>query len=209
MILTCDQCGSQFERSVKEYNRHKKRGHYKQFCSLKCSSEHLNSNRKRRVQIVKACEHCGNEFLAMTGSKEPRFCSRSCASKGSVTIYRRMKARETSQQNFVHGMPIVTAMIKKREAWKYVELEELLTSQRIPHEFELWLSGTNYLYDLALLEQKVIIEFDGPEHCGEQAYKDRQKAKAAEDQAWTVIRIPVVPNTVISPECIKDFIVYN
>lgn len=112
---------------------------------LQCDHYGKESQRSKKV-VIKECKYCGKEFTTITGAKSSTFCSRSCASKGSVTDYRRDKALEVSRKNFVHGgtqgLEQIANMMKKREGWKYVELKELLNSLDIKHEFEYVLQQT-------------------------------------------------------------------
>lgn len=213
MILQCDHCGNDFHRSTKEVNRHIKRGWDNSYCSQDCAIKHLNTSRGCPVEeIIKECKYCGKEFTTVTGSKSTSFCSRSCASKGSVTDLRRRTSLEVSKKHFlhggIHGLESIARLMKKREGWKYVELEALLKSLDINHEFEFLLPSTNYIYDLALFDQKLLIEFDGPDHKGlKQIAKDKVKEMVATvSGAWNVVRIEVQPSSVIDPMCILSLV---
>jgi very-short-patch-repair endonuclease len=213
MLLQCDHCGVEFQRSKKEINRHIKRGFDKSYCSKACAVTHLNNARDDlKEEVIKQCKYCGKEFTTLTGAKSSSFCSRSCASKGSVTDYRRDKALEVSKKIFVHGgtrgLEHLANMMKKREGWKYVELEELLNSLDIKHEFEYVLPSTNYICDLVLFDQKLLIEFDGPNHkTPKQAADDDVKGMvAAVTGDWNVVRIKVPPSSVIDPACILSLV---
>jgi hypothetical protein len=87
--------------------------------------------------------------------------------------------------------------LKTREAWKYVLLKEVLESEGVLHEFEFLLPGTRRVYDLALLADKTLVEFDGPKGHGYE--DDRVKDRLAREAGWGVLRIPVPANTVIDP----------
>jgi len=84
--------------------------------------------------------------------------------------------------------------LKRREAWKYVELEKRLSGY--PHEFECKIG--DYTFDLTLPVSMVAIEFDGPDHRVE---KQRQMDAKKETQAlmlgYTVLRIAVKRGSII------------
>jgi very-short-patch-repair endonuclease len=58
------------------------------------------------------------------------------------------------------------------------------------------------VFDLALFDAKVLIEFDGPYHHGSQLGVDRTKEEVAANHGFVVIRREVRPATVIDPETI-------
>jgi len=94
-------------------------------------------------------------------------------------------------------------VLKRREAWKYVELKVRL--QDVPHEFECKIG--KYIFDLVLRSAMVAIEFDGPDHKIEkQRDIDTKKANAAVELGYTVLRREVKRATVI-PSCALDGIV--
>jgi len=90
--------------------------------------------------------------------------------------------------------------LKRREAWKYALLEEALAGRS--HEFEYRVG--KYIFDLVLLDTKVLVEFDGGDHQAEpQKSLDKRKDQAAKKAGFMVIRRPVVPVTVIDPSTIE------
>jgi len=91
-------------------------------------------------------------------------------------------------------------VLKLREGWKYAALERQLAGRE--YEFEYELGG--YVFDLALLDRGVLVEFDGPYHeGGAQAEVDEAKDEAAEAAGFIVVRRPVQPAVVISPTTIR------
>jgi very-short-patch-repair endonuclease len=89
--------------------------------------------------------------------------------------------------------------LKRREAWKYAALERVLEGRK--HEFEYKLG--KYVFDLALLDTKTLVEFDGPYHRDpKQKQMDADKEKAAGIRGFVVIRRLVKPAVVIDPETI-------
>lgn len=89
------------------------------------------------------------------------------------------------------------------EGWKYEQLADYLKSKHIAHRFEFVLkthTGKLRFYDLALRDQKLLIEFDGDYHHrnGEACTKrDRAKERLAEKHGWAVMRIRTKSNAVI------------
>jgi len=91
-------------------------------------------------------------------------------------------------------------VLKRREGWKYAALERVLEGR--DYEFEYGLGG--YVFDLALLDVGVLVEFDGPYHeQGEQPDVDEVKDTVAERNGFVVVRRAVQPATVISPTTIQ------
>jgi very-short-patch-repair endonuclease len=74
--------------------------------------------------------------------------------------------------------------LKKREAWKYVVLEKHLQSR--PHEFEFQLG--KWVFDLALLDTNVLVEFDGIYHRSSQLKADAEKDAYAKEHGFLVVR---------------------
>ena len=75
------------------------------------------------------------------------------------------------------------------------------------HEGEAWdlqVVG-DYVYDLALLDHQIIIEFDGPYH-GYRVQEDSEKDIYAESRGWKVKRIPVEPAKVIDRTAVSRVI---
>ena len=130
------------------------------------------------------------------------YCSRECASKGSVTDYRRQRARDTVMNNpawnSVHNAENMARILKQREKPRYVNLKKELTRLGISHEFECCMG--DYVYDLCLAENKIVFEFDEKYHCGKQIQKDSAKTSYAEKLGYTMYRIPVAEGEIIPIE---------
>ena len=168
------------------------------YCSRSCSA--IASNKPRRAkEIVKKCPVCNKDFVSSTKTKASTFCSRSCASKGSMTEYRLEKAKISG---FINASNLISAAeaLKRREAWKYVILEQVLKAR--PHEFEYPLDG--YVFDLALFDTKVLVEFDGDYHkSGKQVGVDAIKNEVAKKAGFMIIRREVVDTKVLGVETIE------
>jgi len=92
--------------------------------------------------------------------------------------------------------------LKQREAWKYAALEKVLREADRDFEFEYQVGG--FVFDLALLDEKVLVEFDGPHHRGDEAERDKHKEKMAKKRGFVVVRREVKAASVISPDTIKE-----
>jgi hypothetical protein len=183
------------------------------FCSRSCVAVYNNSLRGNQIRpIVKTCGFCGGRFNTTTGKAEATFCSRSCASSGSVTEARRIAAKAAGRQNNFtrfsesdrNGMlEVIAKGLKKREQWKYKKLSAFLDWIGESYEIEAVLCGS--IRDLILPVRKIAVEFDGPHHqeveCAKQdAIKDEQAAK----EGWTVIRIKTATRAEIDPATVYD-----
>jgi len=93
-----------------------------------------------------------------------------------------------------------SAVLKRREWWKYAKIDKAL-EWRI-HEFEYPLGG--YVFDLALLDVNVLVEFDGPDHkLIYQKKIDREKESVARSLGFSVVRRDVKPMAIIPISAIK------
>jgi len=200
VTLYCKLCGKRFEIAVGEHNRQAKRGRAHFFCSLSCSARYGNRKRKKRV-VRKECPICKTTFKSDSGAKSATYCCRSCASKGSVTQRRREKARLVGLRNArLHlGVDSIASSLRSREMWKYEKILNFLSSIRERFEVEYVLD--RYIYDLALIDRKMLVEFDSDYHDWEkQKRRDCIKDKIASQNGWSVVRIAVGANDVIEQE---------
>jgi len=194
--VECAFCGRVVDKPSGEVRRNAKLER-SNFCNLSCAAKWSNASRKKK-EIVLACPVCDKPFVTTTKKRAKKFCSRGCASRGSVTKYRREKARETGLANKENLS--VSGGLKTREAWKYALLKKVLKNR--PHEFEFPLE--NRVFDLALLDTKVLVEFDGPYHSIKEIQEDdRKKDQIAEKYGFLVIRRRVDQAVVILPETLN------
>ena len=207
--ITCAYCGKKSLKPAKEIERQKRKGRKKFFCDLSCTAKYKNLDKKKPV-VKKVCPVCGKEFETSTRKKLNRtYCSRSCASKGSVTDYRRSKAREVGrelQKKYPSGsVEQIKKIMVSREKRKYAKIEEYLRKENIKHEFEFILG--NKLYDLALIDLNILIEFDGKDHQlkkGECFENDRLKDQIATKNGWAIKRVQVLNNEIIPVDKVKE-----
>jgi len=208
ILMKCAYCGKEFEASAYEVKRWIGRGRDRFFCGLSCTAKFGNDARgNRRKKICKTCLVCGREFETFTGRHEGMFCSRSCASKGSVTNKRREKAREMGKKNVGSMLDIEVKAkgLRTRESWKYAVVEEFLKNKEEAYKFEFPLE--EWVFDLALLKRKVLIEFDGNYHQDACQRKiDFSKDAAAAKNGWFVIRVKTKESEVISSDIVVGVI---
>lgn len=202
--VKCAQCSKIFPMRRAEWNRQWRKGRTSFFCGLSCAATHANASKIAPV-LRKLCAFCGNEFITKGDRHEAEFCSRSCASKGSVTDFRRQRASESGVANvqYIKEAPYrkVEETLLKRENWKYAEIREYLTRIGLKFQFEYRIE--DHVFDLALLDRMLLVEFDGPEHRhGKGVERDLTKDAEASKFGWRVVRIPVAAKTLVRPSVI-------
>lgn len=171
-----------------------------------CAKSHNQKN--KADNIIKNCDYCNKEFISTTKKRAPKFCSKSCASKGSVTektIQNALKNRKKYPERFYKNMDAISKSLYTREKHKYIELENKLNKRKLQYEFEFCIE--NYVYDLAIIDKRIIFEFDGAGHnkCSV-SKKDKVKEKLAKENGWFVQRIKVQPKEIIAFEKILNYI---
>jgi len=212
MNMKCAWCGKDFVLRNAEYNRAIKMGRHYFFCSLSCVARYRNiSNPCRRRPVIKTCPVCNKEFGAMTGSKSATFCSRSCASRGSITGKRRRTAKRVGLANArnMNTAEAKAASLRSREWWKYNDLAIVLGAIGESHTFEFPIKVDEHIYyvfDLALHSRKILVEFDGEYHRYSKE-QDTQKDKIAQEQGWRVLRVLVPGGHPIPMKVIKNILV--
>ena len=206
--MYCAYCDSIFNLEKKEFNRQKKAGRSDFFCCRSCAAKHNNIPRKNN-EIAKTCPVCYTVFKTKDGHDETTFCSRRCATMGSMTPekYQSMMAGGYKSQEIKPSTAYnISTLLKKREAWKYEKLKDFLEFIKEPYEFEYVLE--QYVYDLALPSRKLLIEFDGDDH-GKKLQRDIDEEKDinARINNWKIIRISVNPNYIIDSEVLHKALV--
>lgn len=192
--FACAWCGNAASKPVGEVRR-SQRLNRKLYCSYTCAGHGNNVSRRAKV-VTRKCPVCATVFQSSTRRRAARFCSRVCASKGSVSDVRR-KAAQLSGQRSVNFLSAADTL-RRRESWKYAALREYLVQQERPHQFELALDGR--VFDLALFDVSILVEFDGPYHQSPgQRATDRRKTAIAKKHGYALVRLKVTPSTVIDP----------
>lgn len=192
--IVCNRCLKEKERRFTEVKRQLAKGTRHFFCSRECANATWSETLTRSEPTVeKMCAYCGQQYSAIVRKGKPTdYCSRSCASKGSVTDYRRQRAAELgSAVPDEKRVDMLSQSLRSREWHKYESVHDLLNDHGIEHEFEFYFEDEPAYFDLALPDQALIVEFDGPCHSnpGEQR-RDREKERLALSYGWDVVRIP-------------------
>jgi very-short-patch-repair endonuclease len=197
----CNTCGDTVIKPLKEYTRSIKRGRMF-YCNNSCAAVFGNRSKIKPI-VEKLCLNCGSKFTTKSDNKESTYCSRECASTHS---YYQSDIRQSAAklQGFLHkeNLSKPHETLKKREAWKYVELKDRLKS--VEHEFEFLLG--DFVYDLMIYDRKLLIEFDAKDHdTYTQRNIDRLKEELARQAGYQLVRISVESSTVI-PGNFIDFL---
>lgn len=204
MNIKCKFCDKTFNILTKEFNRQTKKGRDYFFCSLSCVAKFVKF-KAGIYPVTKCCKYCNKEFPSSTKKKSSVFCSRSCASAGSMTDYRRKKAIEIGNRykhKLDYSLNNVANILRKKEGYKYKFLEGYLLNIQEKHIFEFVVG--QYIFDLCLIDRRVLIEFDSPYHKNpKQQEKDYKKEKCASDNGWCIFRILTKYNMVIPIEKLK------
>ena len=202
--VICAYCEKPFEKTNAEINRSIRTGR-RHLCSLSCTAK-LHNRERRKPSILKSCAYCGSEFVTRTSKHEATFCSRSCASAGSVTDKRRRAAQLAGRRNN-NGNIGAAKGLYGREKYKYEEVRKFLVDLGIRFKFEHRVE--NYVFDLALLDDRVLIEFDGRYHRGKaQQAKDAEKDSVARKHGFIVNRVETESgrDVVYAPALIRNFV---
>src|SRR5208337_2684626 len=123
--VTCAFCGKSVIKPAKEVTRSLKLGR-KLFCNNSCGAKFGNRKRHSYGKIEKQCALCGNLFITTENpNKTGSFYSRSCASKASTSLTeKRIEAARASGRANSKNLLTPAQTLKRREMWKYVELEK-------------------------------------------------------------------------------------
>jgi len=199
--VVCEQCGDTVERPKKEVTRSLKLGR-KQFCDESCAALYNNVSIPR---VTRQCPVCNKTFATKDyGKGSNTFCGRDCSNQMPrrrdtlACIEGRRKAGLKSK----NLLPL-HEVLKRREAWKYVELTKRLRGY--PHEFECKIGS--YIFDLVLLAAMIAVEFDGPDHRIEkQRETDAKKEAQAVRLGYTVLHRQVKRASVIPANALDGIV---
>jgi len=183
---------------------YKLRGRGRVWCP-ECEKLVYNGGARRtfkRKQLTFTCHRCGRTASrdAVEVERSRRrghnlYCGPQCSigkplSKGDI------EGRRSSGKCYGGSMNAIAALARKREGYRYKRLEEALKGRKITFELPIG----RYIFDLALHEEKLLVEFDEPFHQEDGwRFYDAQKDAAAERSGWRVVRLVTVPKTVIDP----------
>jgi very-short-patch-repair endonuclease len=88
--------------------------------------------------------------------------------------------------------------LRRREAQKYELLSVDLTERSIRHQFEYPMEDS--VFDLALPDHRILVEFDGPYHRDEATTaRDHFKDRLAHRHGWAVLRL-LTPPGILGPD---------
>lgn len=210
IILNCCSCGAKFEKAAKEHARQVKKhgGSANFYCSRACTGKATSERQTKPVVVeVRNCLFCGDAFETTTGAS---YCSASCASRGSVTELRRSKAKRMLVDRMADGGQIyaTAASLRSREASKYSLIKSALEKSGELFLFECPLASCGRIFDLALAERGVFIEFDEDYHLNDrQAEDDRLKDLQANALGWEVVRISIPRGAIpIDPSLVMELL---
>lgn len=110
----------------------------------------------------------------------------------------RREAQRQSGLKKTENLISAAECLRRREAWKYTALKEYLKDRRYQFEFEI----ERFVFDLALLDEHILVEFDGSYHGGKQLETDAKKDAAAEAAGFRIVRRTVEEAMVIAPSTI-------
>jgi very-short-patch-repair endonuclease len=87
--------------------------------------------------------------------------------------------------------------LKIREGEKYASLVVTLKQRGVLYEFEYRIGDV--IFDLALLDRKLLVEFDGPYHTWKgQVLRDGEKDQIAKRNGWNLLRVVTETNNIPS-----------
>lgn len=203
--IFCSSCGNSFLKESSEIKRQQKNKGIDVpfYCSLKCQSD---VRRVLKYPVSKICQ-CGKNFETITDAS---YCSRRCASLYSLSESRLNKMLDASKntQFTRDNLNSVSNSLRIREWDKYDLLYHYLRASCISHSFEYCLENTRWIFDLAIHDLKLLIEFDEEYH-DYRVEQDLEKDKAAIEQGWYVVRINVKTATIpYRPILIEHLLVY-
>ena len=208
ITIKCANCSADKDIDRSEYNYQVARGRKNFFCSRTCSAQFNNQKNKKWSKRTQICEYCHKEFETES-HYEVRFCSRECASAGSITDFRRQRMSDggrTAQHLYPVSATNISKLLKVREAWKYENIKSYLDSIDANYEFEYLID--KYVFDLALFDYKTFIEFDGSYHKQDyqQQETDKLKAETASKLGWKVIRVDTDASVVLDASLVSSII---
>lgn len=96
---------------------------------------------------------------------------------------------------------MIANTLRKREWYKYELLDKELNELGFDYGFEYTLG--RFVYDLVVFDERIIVEFDGPEHS---YMNESDKIKEAEKNGYMLFRVKVKPKEVIEPSCVLSIL---
>jgi very-short-patch-repair endonuclease len=176
----CEACGRSFGPGKGEGGERWRRRRY---CSNACYQT-ANRGTNWKVRKVRQCLVCGDDFQREREDHNVVTCPKpECrAAYRKVSGQRRS---ETMRQQYASGEREV-AGARERALWPLLS----------PHGWQWRLRWTDavspFELDFALMDLKLNIEIDGPEHQGQPHYRkrDARRDSELERRGWKILRIP-------------------
>lgn len=207
----CEYCGSHVLKENKELNRIRARG-ARVFCNNVCSGAYAaDSTRKKRFMLTCAC---GAVFESSERARGLQYCSKRCANVYNITERKRENGRAIGAKYgptvgadtlaLLHTTEQAALGLRARELPRYAEVQARLNAAGVRHEVEV--SIGNFVYDLVLLDARVVVEFDGPYHAVTRV-ADTEKDSNAAAFGYTLKRVPHERGVHIFPAAMLDGIV--
>ena len=136
---TCYFCKTLFKMTLKYFNLNKKRGKYKNYCSVECA------NKGHNIKVEIHCKLCNKSKYVQHSLNDGknRFCSKSCAASYNNTHKK-------------HG-----TRRSKMEKWLEIKLTELYPELKILYNNK---EAINSEIDVYIPELKLAIELNGIFH---------------------------------------------
>ena len=126
------------------------------------------------------------------------FC---CLEHSGLCNNNSLKMKKISSDNLIKYNTDLLKSVKGKvkaslanECWKYEKIDKILKDKNINYKFEYPMIGNDklYIYDLALIDKKIIIEFDEKHHNDTRQRKiDAIKNEIAITSGWEIKRIKV------------------
>lgn len=208
MKITCGYCGKVTEKRTAEITRQKRKGRTLFFCNLSCAAKYKYKDIQETKPII--CDFCGGPFDSKRyQGKWSKFCSRECASAGSVTDFRREITRQTAKETIrKNQLRMNAAALRKREWDKYKKLSVALNKLSISHQFECPFKDyppdeytqSGIIVDLVLFDLKIAIEFDEEYHHAQQKEYDRKRDQYLISIGYETIRYKIKEHACIPIE---------
>jgi len=162
-----------------------------------------------KYKEVKAfiCKECGVEFNRVIYKRKdnPQFCTKRCSALYRNKVedrgaqYRaseKMRAAAIANLKKNQTARGISGCMKKRNMHKYKDLMDLFNEREVRYEVEYVLG--DYVFNIALLDYKVFVEFDVIDtHKWERNDRyDKEKDEYAKKMGWQVVRIELAPKEV-------------
>ena len=161
------------------------------YCGRYFHKENKLLNRSRRLDREICCSRICSNYLKHR--KNPTM-----AQAGRERL-RRLNSLQNNDPFHQHKAHLAS------EEWKYAEIKILLENLALDYvfEFPLFPFENMFIFDLFVPFYYLLIEFDGPHHCGGFNYHDAIKDQTAADCGFNVVRVPVDRSSIYPKDSIE------